>query len=1144
MDHSSVADFLNNDNRLADLVQNIEQSPSGNVAVCGLPGSSSAFVLYEVKKHIEKPVFVIMPDRESALHMMNDLETLFGDTQKDPDVKKILFFPPSYNNPYDFVNHDNLNVLYRSTILYRLAKRKSPLIVVCCPESFIEPVVSRRDISEAAMSLSVGEAVSMDFMTELFHSYEFTQVDFVYEPGYFAVRGGIIDVFAYSHDRPFRIEFSGDEVESIRSFNPYSQESVEMHKKIMILPNTAQFDSGSKISVFDVLPRDTMFWTIPLDECINCIDVEFEKFNEYEFKEETDINPILKDFLKSSEFSKKIADFSFVEHFSQPPLSNQMLTDFQIKPHPQFAKNFDVLFEALCNFRDQTVKTFIFCENDSQIKRLDAIIEDIEVREEQKVYQNIQFVKQSLHSGFIDNAKKIAFLTDHQISERYHRFRFSERHSSVEALTIRDLQNIHPGDYVVHIDYGVGQYAGLEKEEINGKEQEAIRIVYKNNGVLCISIHSLHKISKYSGKDGTPPQLDKIGSRIWEQKKYKAKSRVKDIAKELIKLYAERKKSQGFAFAPDSYMQYELEASFMFEDTEDQAKSSHDVKTDMEAEFPMDRLVCGDVGFGKTEVAIRAAFKAAVSGKQTAILVPTTILALQHYHTFSQRLKEFPVKVEYLNRFRTAASTKQVLDELRSGATDIIIGTHKLLGKDVEFKDLGLLVIDEEQKFGVAAKEKIRQLKVNVDTLTLTATPIPRTLQFSLMGARDLSVINTPPPNRQPVHTEIISFNPRRISEAIMYEVNRGGQVFFINNKIQNIEEIARMVRNICPGVKVETGHGQMDGKELEKIVLEFIEGKFEVFVSTAIIESGIDIPNANTMIINEAQNFGLSDLHQLRGRVGRSNKKAFCYLITPPPVMLSEQSRKRIKALIEFSDLGSGLQIAMRDLDIRGAGNLLGAEQSGFITEIGYEMYKKILDEALDEIRQEQMNEEPDYSDPSQFVKECMLETDMSLLIPDNYVSNFNERLALYKDLDSLQSEKQLKAFEGRLRDRFGKMPQQVTELIYAVRLRWLARKAGIVKILLKAAKMKAYFYETKDERFFNSEVYGRILQYVFSNPKTCIMKQSDKGQLYIVFAGIETVESGVNLLKGLVEAEVANEGRSDNGSFKGTSKKSGEIC
>jgi transcription-repair coupling factor (superfamily II helicase) len=1112
----SIKGLYENDRRVNQLLLQLDQSPERRVAVDGLSGSSPAFVICEINRKSKKMIVVIMPDRELALHMMNDLETLLDDSYLDPAEKSVSYFPPSYNNPYDFLAHDNLNVLYRNTILHRISSGNPPLMIVCCPESFIEPVVQQEKISQFALSLSLGEAVSMEFMIEVFHSYGFTQVDFVYEPGNFAVRGGIIDVFAFSYDRPYRIEFSGDEVNSIRSFNPYTQESVDLHTKITLLANMRQQESDQKM--FSVLSEDTIFWTIPAERCFELVETEFSKYHESEFLETTNLSEVLRTYLRPENFGEELSKFMIIEHYGQHESGNTEAINFGIKPHPQFAKNFEVLFKALKQYKADSTKVFIFCENETHIKRIDTIIEDIEEREQEKVYDNIQYVKQLIHSGFIDPMINYAFLTDHQISERYHRFRFSERHSNAEALTVKDLQNIHPGDFVVHIDYGVGQYAGLEKIDVNGREQEAIRIVYKNNDLLYVSIHSLHKISKFTGKEGTEPQLDKIGSGAWQQKKYKAKSKVKDIAKELIKLYAERISSKGFAFTPDSYLQYELEASFMYEDTEDQSKATGDVKSDMEAGHPMDRLVCGDVGFGKTEVAIRAAFKAAVSGKQTAILVPTTILALQHFHTFSQRLKQFPVEVEYLNRFRSSAETKKVLDRLRSGTIDIIIGTHKLLGKEIEFKDLGLLVIDEEQKFGVSAKEKIRQLKVNVDTLTLTATPIPRTLQFSLMGARDLSIINTPPPNRQPVHTEMISFNPARLSEIIMHEVNRGGQVFFINNKILNIQEVAAMVRKICPGIRVEIGHGQMDGKELEKIVLDFIEGKFEVFVSTAIIESGIDIPNANTMIINDAHHFGLSDLHQLRGRVGRSNRKAFCYLITPSPLLMSEQSRKRIKALVEFSDLGSGLQIAMRDLDIRGAGNLLGAEQSGFISEIGYEMYKKILDEALDEIRQDESSEEADFSDPSKFVKDCQLETDLSLLIPDSYVSNFNERLALYKDLDSLQSEKQLQAFEGRLCDRFGELPEQAVELIHAVRLRWLARKAGIVRILLKSEKMTAFFYETDDERFYKSEIYSHILQYVFENPKSCIMKQSDKGQLFIVFAKIENVRAGVDLLKKLL--------------------------
>jgi transcription-repair coupling factor (superfamily II helicase) len=1118
MDIRTVAELWKNDRRLELLFNAVSELNGSAIQVCGLPGSSPAVILYHLRQNSGKTMIVIMPDKESALHMMNDLEMLFDDAGKDPADKNILFFPPTYNNPFDFIHADHLNLLYRSTVLHRISTKKSPAFIVCCPESFIEPVMQKDEISQLSFEISIGEMVSMDFMIELFETYGFSVSDYVYEPGQFAIRGGIIDVFAYSFDRPYRIEFSGNQISSIRSFNPYSQESVEKHRKIKILANIGQSERSKIAHIFSLLDKKTLFWLPPETNCEIKIDSEFDKFQEVEFKEEIEIKDSLNGFLSARLCIENIRTFSRIEHIDSSHSENSGMIDFSMKRHPVFARNFDVLFDTLKNYKKQGIKTYIFCENSIQMKRLDAIIEDIEVRENVKVFDNIQFIKQSLHSGYVDPVLQCALLTDHQISDRYHRFRFSERHSVAEGMTIRDLQNIHPGDYIVHIDYGVGQYAGLEKIDVNGKEQEAIRIVYKNNDLLYVSIHALHKISKFTGKDGTEPQLDKIGSGAWQQKKYKAKSKVKDIARELIKLYAERKSSPGFSFDPDSYLQYELEASFMYEDTEDQAKAAQDVKTDMEADFPMDRLVCGDVGFGKTEVAVRAAFKAAVNGKQTAILVPTTILALQHYHTFSQRLSEFPVKVEYLNRFRSSAETGKVLDQLRSGTIDIIIATHKLLGKDIEFKDLGLLVVDEEQKFGVSAKEKIRRLKVNVDTLTMTATPIPRTLQFSLMGARDLSVINTPPPNRQPVHTEIISFNARRFAEIIMYEVNRGGQVFFINNKILNIQEVARMIRNICPGIRVETGHGQMDGKALEKTVMDFIEGKFDVFVSTAIIESGIDIPNANTMIINDAHHFGLSDLHQLRGRVGRSNKKAFCYLITPPPVTLSEQSRKRIKALVEFSDLGSGLQIAMRDLDIRGAGNLLGAEQSGFISEIGYEMYRKILDEAMEEIRHEESSEEPDYADPSKFVKECQIETDHSLLIPDHFVSNFSERLALYKDLDSLQSEKQLQAFGKRLEDRFGPIPEQTLELIDAMRLRWAARQAGINKVVLKNNKMTVYFFETEDERFYQSEIYGRILGYVMNNPRTCIMKKTEGGQLYIVFANVQAVKQALNVLHTII--------------------------
>lgn len=1113
MQFSDLKEKWKNNNKFIELVEKINDNNSDEINIRGLAGSSYAFLIAAFSDIHKKNIFIIKENKEAALHLMNDLETIFDDSSKDLSDKKVLFFPSAYKNAYDFSREDNLNILHRSNVINRLTVERKSKIIVCSPESFIEPILDKEAISKASFQLSVGESVSMDFMIELFHSYDFVNVDFVTEPGQFAIRGGIIDVFAFSSDRPFRIEFSDDEIYSLRIFDPFTQESIEKSSKINILSNICKSENNSNSNTFNIIPSSCVFFTISIEECKNIIENEWTKYNEIDDYEETSkIN--LSHYLTAENFEKQLGKFKFIE-FDEFSSSVNYNFDFKIKPHPNFAKNFDLLFAQLKEFKSNGIKTLIISENAEQIKRLDNIIEDIEARENFKIIDNIQFLKFSIHSGFIDESQKIAILTDHQIFDKYHRFKFTERHSVADAMILRDFQNIKPGDYIVHIDHGVGQYAGLEKMMVNGKEQEAIRIVYKNNDLLYVSIHSLHKLSKFSNKEGTEPQLDKIGSSSWQQKKYKAKSRVKDIANELIKLYSERKSAKGFAFEPDNYLQYELEASFMYEDTEDQAKACNDVKADMEASYPMDRLICGDVGFGKTEVAIRAAFKSAVSGKQAAILVPTTILALQHYHTFKERLKEMPVKIEYLNRFRSSKEVKIVLDKLRIGEIDIIIGTHKLLGKEVEFKDLGLLVIDEEQKFGVSAKEKIRQLKTNVDTLILTATPIPRTLQFSLLGARDLSIISTPPPNRQTVHTELINFNHRRLSEIIMYEINRGGQVFFVNNKIQNINELANIIRKICPGIRIEIGHGQMDGKELEKIVLEFIDGKFDVFISTSIVESGIDIPNANTIIINDAHNFGLSDLHQLRGRVGRSNKKAFCYLISPPLNNLTEQSRKRLKALIELSELGSGFQIAMRDLDIRGAGNLLGAEQSGFISEIGYEMYQKILDEALMEVKIESNDGSIDYSEPLNLVKDCQIETDLSILIPDNYVNNINERLMLYKDLDSLQSEKQLIAFRNSLKDRFGPIPEATEELIQAVSLRWQARKAGIEKLVLKSNKLTAFFIKTNDEAFFQSEIYGRILNWVINNHDKCLMQKSDKSQLYLTFKNINSISKSLEILK-----------------------------
>ncbi len=1115
MNLHKIVNLWKDDDRIKRLAEHIEKNPADSAYICGLHGSSSAFVIYHLIKRLKKLLFVLLPDTETALHTFNDLEKIYSDSETELLRKKILYFPSAYNNPYDFTNVYNLNLLYRNTVLYRISAKLPPKIIISCPQSFIEPVLKKKEITESSYKLSEGDELSMDYLLELFFFHGFSQTDYVYEPGQFAVRGCIVDVFAYSFERPYRIEFSGHNIKSLRSFNPVTQESVEFHSNIMLLCNTGKNQTLEYQSMIEFIDIPAIFWMPPADDCAELIKKEHEKYEECIKEQKVELQHYPEKYTDAQQFIDNVREFPIIENIVTGSQNFKNVIDFSIKSHPEFAKNFDLLFNTLDDYKKNSIKTFIFCENPVQIKRLDEIIEDISLRKNVQLNNNIQFIRQSLHGGFVDTEENIALLTDHQIFERYHRYKFTERYSGAEAYAVRDLQHITPGDYVVHIDYGIGQYAGLEKIIVNGKEQEAIHIIYRDNDLLCISVHSLHKISKYTGKDGKVPMLDKFGTGAWQRKKYKAKSNVKDIARELVKLYAERKASKGYCFAPDTYLEHEVEASFIFEDTKDQAKAVEDVKTDMESSFPMDRLICGDVGFGKTEVAIRAAFKAAVNGKQTAVLVPTTILALQHYQTFTERLGDFPVRIEYINRFCSSKHLKKILDSLRCGKVDIIIGTHKLLGKEVEFNDLGLLIIDEEQKFGVSAKEKIRQLKVNVDTLTMTATPIPRTLQFSLMGARDLSIINTPPPNRQPVHTEIITFNIARIKDIIMYEVQRGGQVFFINNKIKTIHDIAHTLNKHCPDVKIEVAHGQIPGNALEKIMLNFIDRKFDVLVCTSIIESGIDIPNSNTIIINEAHNFGLSDLYQLRGRVGRSNRKAFCYLITPPLVTLSEQARKRIRALLEFSDLGSGLQVALRDLDIRGGGNLLGAEQSGFISEIGYEMYKKILDEAINEIQTEKNNEEYDFSDPSTFVKECVIVTDMSIHIPDSYVSDFNERFILYKNLDNLTTEKQLLAFENHLRDRFGPLPEQTIELINVVRLRLAARKAGIVKVLLKNSEMTGTFFETDDERFYKSEIYTRILQYVNKNPDHCLMKINNVQQVCITFSNIESVKSALSKIE-----------------------------
>jgi len=1139
---------LLNDKRFEKLYQYIEERRS-DINLSGIAGSSLAFVIAALHKKVERNIFVTIADKESALYLMNDIETILNDAHKDLSNKTVLYFPTSYKNVFEASTPDNVNILHRSTVLYRLHKQERNIIVITCPEGYIEKIQTADNISKASFEIHVDESLTIDFMTEVFYSYEFTPVDYVYEPGQFAVRGGIVDVFGYSYNKPYRIEFSTDKIASIRSFDPYTQLSENnpdtSGQKISILSNVSQkkkkacpesrlcrnelreWEEGS--DVFQLIEPNTIFFNnINFGEIEKALTEELEKISGNAENDDAFIRDLPDRFCSAAQILSEIQKYIIIEQVAS---QSEYQIDFIYKPHPHFAKNIDMLAKTIQEYSEHSFKIVFCSDNKNQLLRLETIINDASERLNIKIAENIYFSEQVVNQGFIDPALKIVFLNEHQIFDRYHRFKFRERYNTAEALTIRDLNNIQPGDFVVHTDYGIGQYAGLEKLDINGREQEAICIVYKNNDLLYVSIHSLYRISKYAGKDGTPPTPDKLGSTSWQRKKYKAKSKVKDIARELIKFYALRRQSEGHSFIPDTYIQNELEASFIYEDTEDQAKATGDVKKDMEAEYPMDRLICGDVGFGKTEVAIRAACKAVTDGKQVAILVPTTILALQHFKNFEERFKDFPVTIDYLSRFKTYRKVKEILHRLEFGKIDILIGTHKILGKDVIFKDLGLLIIDEEQKFGVAAKEKIRHKKINVDTLTLTATPIPRTLQFSLLGARDLSVIKTPPPNRYPIHTEIISFNTTRFREIIMYEINRGGQVFYVHNKIFNIEEVAGMINKICPELNVKIGHGQMEGNELESIVLDFIDGKFDVFVCTTIIESGMDIPNANTMLINDAQNIGLSDLHQLRGRVGRSNKKAFCYLLTPPLDSLNENAKKRLKALSEFSDLGSGLQISMRDLDIRGAGNLLGAEQSGFISEIGYETFQKILDEALEEIKEEeQTNVSQNYYNA---VKDCLLETDLSISIPDSYVSDINERLFLYKDLSNLDTERKLDIFTENLKDRFGEVPRQTIELIESVKLRLIAKEMGIVKLVLKNNTMNCYFLDTKDEDFFAQPVYAEILDYIIQNPETCSMKKAcpermrrdKKDQLLLMFKDVKSISEAKNIFEKILNAfEVKN--------------------
>ncbi len=1106
------------------LVQFCKGAVPGAIYLSGMAGSAPALVAAAANTRLRNPFLFVLGDRESASHFFNDLENLLGQNQQSYENRSIFFFPSSFRKPFESKQEDNANILLRSEVMNRLASTATKTLIVTYPEALCEKVVSRQLLKKNIHTVSVGEKISLDFLLDVLLEYGFDRVDFVVEPGTFSLRGGIIDVFSFSNDYPFRIEFFGEKVESLRTFNPENQLSVKLQEKISILPDIALVESeeSNREILFDSLPSNTLVW------CDNPL-LAIEKIKAGLEKLETP--PTIEDhekgkthyFATHQEVEDKFWNSVLVE-FRLPYFSRNgnHKIGFNFGPQPSFNKNFDLLAQNIEQNHLKGLSTVFLSDNPRQVQRIDTIFETISKKNQPENGYNYSSILLSLHEGFIDHDLQIALYTDHQIFDRYHRFKVRDKFSGKAALTLKEFQNLKPGDYVTHIDHGIGVFSGLEKIEVNGRIQEAIRLVYKNDDVLYVNIHSLHRISRYSGKEGVAPSINRLGSSAWANLKKKTKSKVKDIAKDLIRLYAERRAREGYAFSPDTYLQTELEASFIYEDTPDQETSTISVKNDMEAPWPMDRLICGDVGFGKTEVAIRAAFKAVADSKQVAVLVPTTILALQHFNTFSDRLKDFPCTVDYISRFRSAKEKARILKDLASGKIDIIIGTHRLVSKDVAFKDLGLLVIDEEQKFGVATKERLKQFKVNVDTLTLTATPIPRTLQFSLMGARDFSQINTPPPNRYPIITELHVFSKELIKDAISNELARGGQVFFIHNRVQNITEIARVVKTLCPEASVAVGHGQMDGETLEKTMIDFINGEYDVLVATTIIESGLDIPNANTIIINNAHHFGLSDLHQMRGRVGRTNKKAFCYLFTPPVGTLSEEARKRLRAIEEFSALGSGLNIAMRDLDIRGAGNLLGAEQSGFIAEVGLEIYQKILDEAIIELKETEFRElfSKEIEERAKLPAECVLETDLELLIPSQYVSIVEERLLLYKELDSINEKKELAGFEYQLIDRFGPLPEETVGLLQAVEFRWKARKAGFEKIILKNQSLVGYFISNPESPFYQSEAFERILSFAQGNPRRCQIKESSQ-KLSLTIKNIPTIGEALKFVSQILTGE-----------------------
>lgn len=1106
------------------VMERILKDPSIRTVFCGGLCASAASLSSSVwvRRGICPFVF-ILGDLEEAGYFYHDLTQILG-------TEQVLFFPSSFRRSVKYGQKDAANEILRTEVLSRLEKGEKGLCIVTYPDALAEKVVSRKELNDKTLKLNVGERVDTVFVTDVLHSYGFEYVDYVYEPGQYAVRGSIIDVFSFASEYPYRIDFFGDEVESIRTFEVESQLSREKKNGIMIVPDLAVTGEVTT-SFLDFIPGETVLamrdflW---LRERIQAVHDEALTPQAIAVQEAEENGGITLEgkLIDGSEFVSRALDFRRMEFGNKPTGVPDASVSFETSAQPIFHKNFDLVSDAFRDYIGKGYSLFVCSDSTKQTDRIKAIFED------RKEHISFTPVQRTLHEGFADDTLRMCVFTDHQLFDRFHKYNLKsdKARSGKVTLSLKELNQFTPGDYVVHTDHGIGRFAGLIRVPNGDTTQEVIKLIYQNEDVVFVSIHSLHKVSKYKGKEGEPPRLNKLGTGAWEKLKERTKTKIKDIARDLIKLYSQRRQEKGFSYSPDSFLQRELEASFIYEDTPDQSKATADVKTDMESERPMDRLVCGDVGFGKTEVAIRAAFKAVADNKQVAVLVPTTVLAYQHFRTFRERLKGLPCRVEYLSRARTAAQAKTVLKGLKEGEVNILIGTHRILGKDVRFKDLGLLIIDEEQKFGVSVKEKLRQMKVNVDTLTMTATPIPRTLQFSLMGARDLSVISTPPPNRYPIQTEVHTFNEEVIADAIGFEMSRNGQVFFVNNRIANLPELKAMILRHIPDCRVAIGHGQMEPAELEKVIFDFVNYDYDVLLATTIIESGIDIPNANTIIINQAQNFGLSDLHQMRGRVGRSNKKAFCYLLAPPLSSLTTEGRRRLQAIENFSDLGSGIHIAMQDLDIRGAGNLLGAEQSGFIADLGYETYQKILAEAVHELKNDEFAEL--YADEIKeskeisgelFVDECQIESDLEILLPADYVTGSSERMLLYRELDGLTLDKEVDAFRTRLEDRFGTVPPEAEELLRVVPLRRLGARLGAEKIFLKGERMTLFFVSNPDSPFYQSRAFGQAIEYMMKYTRRCDLREQN-GRRSMVVKDVGNVETAVSVLQEMVAMPVGD--------------------